>query len=124
MDQGTLVRNGRRLLELLTENKLAPRAAVWVSSPETGIWRLWIVPSKDLKDKHEFYRRTSEIISKNRVDFPDFEISDIEFVSESHPAILALKRFAKVTGGSTVQIQSSMVDGFYLPDCIVLEMNL
>lgn len=118
------MKSGQLLLRLLNENKMAPRAAVWVSNPETGIWRLWIVPNKELKDKHEFYRRTAELISKNRPELGSFEISDIEFAAESHPAMQALKRFARVTGNSVVSIQSSMVDGFYLPDCIVLEMTL
>ncbi|TQF37515.1 hypothetical protein UNPF46_19190 [Bradyrhizobium sp. UNPF46] len=111
------------LVELLTQNKMAPRAALWVVNPESNIWRLWIVPSVDIKDKHEFYRRAAEIISKHRTELPDLEISDLEFLQEKHPAIQALKKLTKVTGGGTVSLQSSTLNGFYLPDSLILEMN-
>jgi len=123
VDQSTLVENGHALINLLSEQNMKPRAALWVTSPETGIWRLWIVPNKAAKDKYEFYKQIAELISKNRANFSNLEISDIEYVPDTHPAIAALRRMMKVTGNSVMVMQSSSFNGVFLPDSIILEMD-
>ena len=38
---------------------------MWVHATDTDTWKLWIVPPTGLTDKQEFYRRISEVTSKN-----------------------------------------------------------
>lgn len=123
MDKTTLVTNGHRLLDLLLTAGIRSRAALWVHNPEVDIWRLWIVPNPDLTDKREFYRRVAEVISANRNDLPGMDVSDIEYVSDKHPAVRALSLLVKVTTGASVQMSNTNFGGFYLPDCIILQMD-
>ncbi|MDB5476434.1 MAG: hypothetical protein JWP49_1945 [Phenylobacterium sp.] len=43
-------------------------------------------------------------------------------VDESHPAIVALGRMFHVTGRSSIHLSNNLLNGFYLPDGIVLKM--
>jgi hypothetical protein len=123
VDQALLVNVGHQLIDLLTSGGTKVRAAAWVYSPETQIWRLWIVPEAQLTDKREFYRRLTEVISANREKFANLDVSDVEFVQESNPAIKALRSLAKIEGKGSLQIASSTLNGIYLPDCIILRMS-
>lgn len=125
MDQSTLVENGHNLIEAMSRNGIALRGAMWVHSTDTDVWRLWIVPPKELTDKREFYRRVSEVITKNRNLFSDFDAGDVDLISDTHPAIAGISRMFKVTGPkSSAFLKNNMVNGFYIPDGIILLMNL
>ena len=123
MDQTILVERGHSLINLLEQQGIMPRAAMWVHNTDTDTWRLWIVPPRPLTDKHEFYRRISEIISGNADHLQDLDASDIEMVTEKHPAIEGLKRLFKVTGRSPVQVATIVLNGFYLSGGIILQMD-
>lgn len=45
-------------------------------------------------------------------------------VLDSHPAIQALSRIAKVTDKSSVHLENVRLNDFYLPDGIILLMSL
>ena len=70
MDQKLLVgpeiEGAKRLVGLMDKAGLNPRAALWVYNEDTEIWRLWIVPAPEIKEKLEFYRRLAVIVSENR----------------------------------------------------------
>jgi hypothetical protein len=123
VDQDILVSSGHKLIDLLAAAKMDIRAAVWIHAPETDTWRFWIVPEKSVKDKREFYRRAAEVISKNRDTLSNIDISDTEFVTESHPAIAALKRMFKAKGHSTIQLEACSLNGFFISRAIILQMD-
>lgn len=122
MDQNSLVNDGSKLVELLDQSKLKPRAAMWVYNSETDSWRLWIVPSKEVKDKSEFYRILSDIISKHREEIPSFDISSVEFKLDDHPAITGLGSMIHMDGLGSAHLSNNRFNGFLLPDGIVLRM--
>jgi hypothetical protein len=124
MDQSLLVRNGHDLIEEMAKIGARPRAALWVNSPDTDNWRLWIVPDKNLTDKREFYRKIAEIINQNPQIFSDFDAGDVEMIAETHPAMAGLKAMFKVHHNINVQIRNNMVNGYYIPDGVLLTMNL
>lgn len=124
MDQSLLVTSGHQLVDLLRDRGLNIKAALWFHNVDADSWRLWIVPSKEMKDKHEFYRIVSETISAHRASLPGIDASDTELIPENHPVISALKGSFKVTGRSTISIESSYFNGFYLPRAIVIEYDL
>jgi hypothetical protein len=124
MDQSSLVTTGHRLVEALETAGMKIRAAMWVNNTETGSWKLWLVPEKSLKDKREFYRRVAEVISKDRNAYSDIDISDTEFIQDTHPAIKAMKSLFRVTGLSQIHVTRNLMNGYFLPDGIILRMDL
>ncbi|WP_156330230.1 hypothetical protein [Bosea vaviloviae] len=123
MDKSLLVKSGHALVDLLEANGVRPSAAMWVRGADIDAWRLWIVPPENFQDKRDFYRRVSEIVSNNPDRFQGFDASYVEMVSSGHPAVSALRRMFRVEGQGDVSIQSNMLNGFYLPDGIILRMD-
>ena len=124
MDQTALVESGHRLIDQLTLAGVPPRAVMWVHNTDADLWRLWIVPSKKLSDRREFYRRLAEIITKNRDTIKDIDAADAEMMLDTHPAIQGVSKMVRVKGKSSVFLRNNMVNGFYIPDGIVLLMDL
>ena len=124
MDFAALVNSGQTLVGYLDQAGMHPRAAVWVHSSDTDTWRLWIVPPRTVADKHEFYRRLSETISEHRTDLPNIDASDTQMTRDDHPAIRALSRIARVEPFGAISIQSSMYNGVFLSDAIIIRMAL
>jgi hypothetical protein len=124
MDTNVLVTAGTNLLRVLDQEAYAPRAAIWVHNPETNTWRLWIVPAKNTTDKRQFYRKVAEAISKHKDEIPTIDVSDTEFVIETHPAITALSKAFRVEGTSSIFLSNTMLNGYYLPDGIILRMAI
>jgi hypothetical protein len=122
MDKNALVSDGTKLVQWLDNSKLKPRAAMWVYNSETDSWRLWIVPSKDVKDKSEFYLILSDIISEHRDEIPGFDISAVEFKADNHPAVTGLGKMLRMEGLGSAHFSNNRFNGFLLPDGIILRM--
>ena len=120
MDQAVLVSSGHMLVQAMDAVGLAPRLAMWVHFADTDTWKLWIVPPEEVKDKFEFYRRLSELISKNRSALGDLSASDVEYVSDQHPAIKGISRIFYIPGLTSAQFSGNRFNGYYLPDGIIL----
>jgi len=124
MDQGLLVKSGHVLVKALDDANASPRAALWVHNTDTDTWKLWIVPHTSVTDKRAFYRTISEIVSKKRVELGEVDASDVELVGVDHPAIKGLGRFLKMPGLGASYFSNNRFNGFYLPDGIILRMDL
>ncbi len=122
MDKNSLVSDGTALIEILDKSRLKPRAAMWVYNSDTERWRLWIVPSKEVTDKFEFYRILAGLISENRDKIPGLDISDIEFKKDDHPAVSGMSSVLRMEGLGSAHFSNNRFNGFYLPDGIVLRM--
>lgn len=122
MDQDLLVEAGHQLLKKLDQTPLRPRAAMWVNTQDTSIWRLWVVPANDKQDAHGFYRIVSEAISRNRDSMHNLDVSDIELMRSNHPAIQGLKALIRMEGEGSAHFSNNTLNGFFLPDGIVLRM--
>lgn len=124
MDQEILVKTGQFLVKALDDSNFVPRIAMWVHSIDTDTWKLWIVPPKGFKDKKAFYRKVSEIISTNRDQLVELDVSDTEMVSDAHPAMLGIGHFIRSPGISTIFFTGNRFNNFYLPDGIIIRSNL
>lgn len=124
MDQSLLVRSGHALIDLLEANGITPSAAMWVKGSDVDIWKFWVVLHDGNIDKRDFYRRVSELISKNSINFQDIDASYIELIPSNHPAVQALSKMFRISGKSDIHVQSNMLNGFYLPDGIILRMDI
>jgi hypothetical protein len=119
-----LVKGGHELVRALDAAGVAPLAAMWVQASEMDTWKLWIVPHPSIKDKREFYRRIAEIVTKHRVELAGIDASDTEMVSASHPAMAAMARIVHMPALGVGEFHNNLLDGYYLPNGIVLRMNL
>lgn len=124
MDQTELVRVGHKLVELMDQTEIAPLMAMWVRKDDLEIWRLWILPSDSKMTEREFYRKVSVLITEHRDDFPNFEASDIELIEKDHPAIIGLSKLFCFPGFGEVSISNNTFNGFYLPEGVVLRLDL
>jgi hypothetical protein len=124
VDKNSLVMEGTALVEILDKSKLKPRAAMWVYNSETERWRLWIVPSREVSDKLEFYRILAGLISQNREKLPELDISDVEWKKADHPAVSGMNSFIRMEGLGSAHFSNNRLNGYYLPDGIVLRMAI
>ena len=76
-----------------------------------------------MNDKQEFYRRIAEIITQHRTNLGDFFASDVEMVSDSHPAAQRIRKFIHAPGLITAHFSGNVFNGFYLPDGIILRSS-
>ncbi len=117
MDQGLLVKVGQNLLAYLDSEGVEVDAAVWIFSPETQ-WRLWLAP-KTYVDRHSFYLRLAQVLSKHRQQIGDLEISDVQVIEPGNPLIGELKRFRGPA--FPIWLTSVRLGGQYLPEGIILK---
>jgi hypothetical protein len=126
MDQEVLVKAGHLIIKTLGDEGALPRAALWVHATDTDTWKLWILPHSSLTDKREFYRRIASIVSKHRPELDGVDAADVEMVTDKHPAIEGMRRARafKATGQSVINVKNSLVNGYYLAEAIILQMDL
>ena len=124
MDQNTLVSSGHALITALDAAKLAPRLAMWVHGTDTDTWKLWLVPPKGVTDKQDFYRRVAQTISQHRAEVGGIDVSDAEMISDAHPAVRGLASFIRAPGLGNISFSGNSFNGFYLPDGIILRVDL
>lgn len=96
---------------------------MWVYNSEVNSWKLWIVPAGEVS-KSEFFLKLSEIISAHRDELPGFDISEVEFKSDNHPAISGLKRIMRLEGIGRAHLSNNQFNGFFLPDGILMRMAI
>lgn len=96
---------------------------MWVYNSETDSWKLWIVPAGNVS-KSEFFLKLSEVISAHRHDLPGFDISEVEFKADNHPAIEGLKSMMRLEGIGSAHLSNNRVNGFFLPDGILMRMAI
>jgi hypothetical protein len=124
MDQSTLVDSGTALVKALDKSGLVPRAALWVHASDNDTWKLWLVPPKGIDDKLDFYRRVSVVVNEHPEELNGIDASDTHMVLDSHPAVKGLKHFMRAPGLNNIRFSGNMYDGFYLPDGIILRIDL
>jgi hypothetical protein len=124
MDKEILVKAGHLIVSEMTSAGHTPKAAVWVHATDTDTWKFWIVSPKSLTDKREFYRILSSIVSKHRAELGGVDAADAELISDSHPAIRGMRGTFKVAGGSAIFVKDCVLNGFFVAEAIILEMNL
>jgi len=66
----------------------------------------------------------SEAISKNRADLGGIDASDTEMVLDSHPAAKGLRGFMRMPGLGSAYFSGNRFNDFYLPDGIILRIDL
>jgi hypothetical protein len=120
MDQSALVTSAHALMKELDAAEMPPQLAMLVHSTDTDTWKLWIVPPAAVKDKHEFYRRVAEIITKHRAEVGGLSASDVEMIPTTHPAVEGLSTIVRMDGFGSVHFSGNQFNGFYLPDGIIL----
>jgi hypothetical protein len=124
VDQAILVNSAQNLIKKLDNDGLKSLVAMLVHNEDVGTWKLWIVPADEKIDKFEFYRKISEVISKNRDLLGDFSASDVELASKNHPAMQGIGKIINIKGLGAVHFSGNSFNGFYMPDGIILRSAL
>lgn len=126
MDQKILVSAGHLIIKELGTAGINPRAAIWVHATDTDTWKLLVVPPKKKPplDQREFYRKLATIVAKHRPELGGVDAADVEMITDQHPLIKGLRGAYNVTGGGTISIQSSVINGYYLAEAILLRMDV
>jgi hypothetical protein len=124
MDTAVLVTQAQELTRKLDATKAHPRAVMWVHSPDTDSWRLWIVPDSAVSDQRDFYRIAAETITRNAANLNGLDVSSVEYVSDDHPAMRGMGRFLRLPGIGSTTFTGNLFNGYYLPDGIAIRMNL
>lgn len=115
---------GDRLVQLMDRAGQPPRAALWVYSADHERWRLWLVPRTGARENQidENYLKIAELMNSNQDELQGLDIGDIEFVDSQHPAIAGLSKALRIDGLGRVPLYGRLMDGYYLPESIVMRM--
>jgi hypothetical protein len=109
---------------LLDEANLAPRAALWAHTSEADAWRLWIVPPVSIRDKREFYLRLADVFAEHGGELAGLDLGEVQFTSADHPVIQGLSRIFRISGVSDIRFSNNVLDGFFLPDSVIVRMDV
>lgn len=124
MDTDLLVAAGHAMVTALDQSSVKPKAALWVHAADIDSWKLWLVPNNKTPDKMEFYREVAHTITKNRDKMHGIDISSVEMVPQDSPVIQGMKQFIKMPGLGSAFMSNHTVNGAYIPDGIVLRMDV
>lgn len=120
MDSDALVSTGQTLVNALDKAGHPPRLAMWVHTVDIDSWKLWIVPSKDISGKSEFYRVVATAIMDSGEQLAALSTSDTEFVPENHPAAQGMWAMLRIEGIGAAHVSGNRLNGYYLPEGIVI----
>jgi len=121
----------RRFIRLMDEAGAAPKAVLWVYNPDSDNWRLWVVPSRipgvetgpQGPNLLQFYGFVAPLVVQHRRDLGGLDPGDIHMVESGHPAVVALSRFVDTSGETPVRMSNNMLDGYFLPDAVILRLT-
>ncbi len=116
------VRAAQALMRLMDGAGLRPRAALWTYTSETDSWRLWIVPPAGILDKREFYLRLADVFAAHTNELIGLDIGEVQYVDAKHPVIQGLGRILRAEGPAEIRFSNNMLNGYFLPDAVVLRM--
>lgn len=119
---GPNVRLAQTLTTILDREGLSPRAVLWARPSDAGSWKLWIVPALGEDDKRDFYLRVAKTFAGHQSELVGFDIGDVQFVRADHPAISGLQEFGRIDGVNEVRFSNNLLNGYFLPDAIVVRM--
>lgn len=75
-------------------------------------------------DERDFYRQVARTISDNADKLPGLDVGLIEFVRPDHPAMRGMDNFLHMPGIGSASFSGNRFNGYYLPEGIVIRMNL
>lgn len=81
-----------------------------------------MVPPSGVADKRAFYLRVA-CVQASHTDVQTPDSGELQFVEAGHRAIVGLGKFIRIRDGA-IPMRANMFDGFFLPDCVVLRMDL
>jgi hypothetical protein len=124
MDTSILVSQAQELTRGLDQTRVKPRAVIWVRADDLDTWRLWIVPDENIRDKRDFYRQVAETISRNFDKVGGLDVGSVEYVTAEHPAMKGLGNYLSIPGIGSSTFSGNRFNGYYLPEAIIIRMNL
>jgi hypothetical protein len=124
MDQNLLVTSGQALVRRLDDTPASPRFAMWVNFSDGNRWRLWLVPSKAVKDKLEFYKMVANTIHAHEGEMPGLDVGNVEFVPDDRPLVKDIAKLIREPGLARTDMSGSAVNGTFVPEGVLLRSNL
>jgi hypothetical protein len=116
-----MMESGKRFVQLLDDNNAKPKAAFWIYNPELDDWQLLAGHVNSINDDSEKFNETvTAILSSNRSQLPELQVTDIGLALSSAP-ILELLNAVVNTGDEILginftreEINDIVIDGVYL----------
>jgi hypothetical protein len=129
MDQAVLVEqqqtDGRRLVEQMDRDGVAPSVAVWYLYSDVGTWRLLLAgPHLDLKNPEEAYGSVARSLNALQPRAESVSIADIKVLSPSDPLLSALRTIIHTGNGlSTIRMSDNFVNGFHIAEALAYQVK-
>ena len=102
------IERGRKAIEALDAQGERPRAAFWMSIPDSREWRLAVVlPSVDRTGVKQGYELVRRILKKAKVDLPVWRVT---VLATNDPLAQRVKRATPKTAPGAITIGSSTSD--------------
>lgn len=114
---------GAFLTRHLLDAGLGVSASLWLFEPELNSWRLVLgVPEVDRRGPIAIYKTIRSVISRNRAQLDDIDITDISVRSPKDSLLRVLSGSVRVpTGG--VRVSGNAVGGRFIDDAYIYRVT-
>ncbi len=126
-----MIDSGKTFVQLLDDNDLKPKAAFWIYNKEEDRWQLFVGHVHGIDDDLDnFNKKAENLITTNKLQLPQLQLSDIVLASDNAP-ILELLNSVVNTGDEILainfvneKINDVVLDGIYLYRMNITALNL
>ena len=121
------LQEGENLLEVLDENGLNVRAALWLYMQEAELWR-YILSVEELEKKgpKHSYELMQKIINDNKnPDTPLPQLDEIKLVKYDEELLTILRRIVRTESKSIacLRVKNNMIDGYFIADALIYRLT-
>lgn len=120
-----MIAAGKRLLEILDEERINPAAALWFYYPEYERWKLLIAEYEvGSTGSMDLYRQIREVLETRKDELSDLQLFDVVLVKPDEPLLRLLRKATKTSAGvSGMRLRNNVVNGTVIEDSYVYRLT-
>jgi len=119
-----MIAAGKRLLEVLDEERVNPAASLWFYYPEYERWKQLIAESElGNRGPMILHRQIREVLEARKDELPDLQLFDVVLVKPDEPLLRLLRKAIRPrTGVSGIRFRNNVVNGTVIEDTYVYRL--
>ena len=120
-----LIREGATLVEALDKAGVAPVAALWSYSPDSGAWRLLLADARFARvGPRVVYRGFQKTLHRLRKEITHLSLTDIVAAEPDAPILRSLARSVGTSPGiNGIRFTQGVVNGMFVDDAVIYRLK-
>lgn len=120
-----MIEIGKRLLEVLEEERIKPAAALWYYYSEYERWKLLIAEYEvGSTGPMNLYRQIRGVLEQRKEEFPGLQLFDVMLVKPDDPLLRLLRTTVKTGPGiSGIRFSNNVINGTVIEDTYVYRLT-